>query len=172
VRISDDQILITSSGINKGALLEEDIVMVNLQGKEVKNLGLKPSAETLLHCTIYRVISKANAVLHTHSVFSTLLSSTTKDKIVFQDYEMLKALRDVSTHKHKEIVPIFPNDQDMKKLSSSAETYLSKKPESHAFLIHGHGLYTWGQDFSEAKRHAEAFEFLLECEYRKRSLQL
>ena len=32
------------------------------------------------------------------------------------------------------------------------------------YLIEGHGLYAWGLGMGEARRHLEAFEFLLACE--------
>ncbi len=34
---------------------------------------------------------------------------------------------------------------------------------AHGFLIAGHGLYAWGRDVAEARRHVEGFEFLCEC---------
>jgi methylthioribulose-1-phosphate dehydratase len=39
---------------------------------------------------------------------------------------------------------------------------LAEHPGSHAFLLRGHGLYTWGRDLPEAKRHVEILEFLME----------
>ena len=36
-------------------------------------------------------------------------------------------------------------------------------PIQHGFLIHRHGLYTWGDDLETARRHVETIEFLLEC---------
>jgi methylthioribulose-1-phosphate dehydratase len=37
-------------------------------------------------------------------------------------------------------------------------------PEMVGYLIAGHGLYTWGADVAEARRHVEAFDFLFTCE--------
>ena len=34
----------------------------------------------------------------------------------------------------------------------------------HGYLIEGHGIYTWGRDMAETKRHLDAFEFLLQAE--------
>lgn len=173
VRVSDSQILITASALDKSTLSEDDTILIDLHGNpQGGDMRLKPSAESILHCGLYRHLPGANAVLHTHSVYSTVLSTVNSQEIVFQGYEMLKALRGVSSHEHREVLPIFPNNQDMKTLTSTAEAYLAKNPDAHGFLIHAHGLYTWGNDLSEAKRHTEALEFLLECEYRKRVLEL
>jgi methylthioribulose-1-phosphate dehydratase len=38
------------------------------------------------------------------------------------------------------------------------------------YLINGHGLYAWGSDMAEARRHLDAFEFLLGCELEMRKL--
>jgi methylthioribulose-1-phosphate dehydratase len=38
------------------------------------------------------------------------------------------------------------------------------------YLIAGHGLYAWGRDLAEARRHLEAFEFMLACELEPRRL--
>ena len=53
-------------------------------------------------------------------------------------------------------------DRDMTALAKSVEEALRKFPDSHAFLLRRHGLYTWGKDIAEAKRHIEILEFLLE----------
>lgn len=75
---------------------------------------------------------------------------------------MLKGLEGVSTHEHREWLPIIENSQDMNRLAGSVEETLAKHPQAHGFLLRRHGLYTWGKDIAEAKRHVEIFEFLLE----------
>ncbi|MEC8305131.1 MAG: class II aldolase/adducin family protein [Planctomycetota bacterium] len=37
--------------------------------------------------------------------------------------------------------------------------------------MHQHGLYTWGKDIDEARRHIEVYEFLFECLARKMMLK-
>ena len=39
------------------------------------------------------------------------------------------------------------------------------------YLIEGHGMYAWGRDMAEARRHLEAFEFLINCELEMRKLR-
>jgi methylthioribulose-1-phosphate dehydratase len=67
----------------------------------------RPSAETLLHLEIVRSRG-ARAVLHTHSVWSTILSGLYEQDhgFVISGYEMLKGLAGVTTHEHREWVPI------------------------------------------------------------------
>jgi methylthioribulose-1-phosphate dehydratase len=40
----------------------------------------------------------------------------------------------------------------------------------HGFLLAKHGLYTWGRDLAEARRHIEIHEFLFEVVARSRML--
>ena len=44
-------------------------------------------------------------------------------------------------------------------------------PNTWGYLIAGHGLYAWGKDISEARRHLDAFEFMLGCELEMRRLR-
>lgn len=172
VRVSSNQILITASSLDKSTLSENDTVLMDLTGDpEDSDMRIKPSAESFLHCSLYRQLPGVNAVLHTHSIYSTVLSTLNQQEIVLEGYEMLKALRGVSTHEHREVLAIFANSQDMTALCTTAEAYLAKNRDAHGFLIQAHGLYTWGNDLAEAKRHTEALEFLLECEYRRLMLQ-
>lgn len=155
------RLAITSSGVDKGSLTESQILEIDEEGKVIAGDG-KPSDESLLHLTVVRVRG-ANAVLHTHSVWSTILSLTQDDGLEFEGCEMLKGLAGVRTHEHVEWLPIIDNSQDMAALSRTLGETLGKQPEAHGFLLRGHGLYTWGENLNEAKRHVEIFEFLLEA---------
>ena len=83
---------------------------------------------------------------------------------LFSGYEMLKALRGVTTHETQVRVAIFDNTQDIPGLASLLAARLADGDPAlrHGFLIRGHGLYAWGQDVNEARRHVEALEFLME----------
>jgi methylthioribulose-1-phosphate dehydratase len=75
---------------------------------------------------------------------------------------MVKGLDGVTTHEHREWIPIVDNDQDMTRLARRVRGVLGKSPAAHAFLIHRHGLYTWGRTLADAERHVEILEFLFE----------
>src|SRR6185295_11175572 len=117
----------------------------------------------LLHIAIARR-RHADAVLHTHSVWSTLLSDAgaAAGGFAIEGYEMLKGLAGVRTHEHREWIPILENTQDYGALSVAIEATLEKHPRTHGILIRRHGLYAWGRDLAEAKRHVEILEFLFE----------
>jgi len=158
------RLAITCSGASKGDLSADAIVEVDADGRTSAGGIGKPSAETLLHVQIARTRG-AGAVLHTHSIWSTVLSGRHRSEsgMAIEGYEMLKGLAGVSTHEHREWIPILENDQDMTRLSASVGQLLSEHPACHAFLLHRHGLYTWGDTLPQAVRHVEIVEFLLEA---------
>lgn len=161
------RLLITASGVDKGALTPAEILEIDEHSRVVAGEG-RPSDEAKLHIAVVRS-REAGSVLHTHSVWSTLLSEHFSKQGGFEisGLEMLKGLDGVRTHTHKEWIPIIDNSQDMDELSHDVESVLSEHPSAHAFVLNGHGLYTWGRDLSEARRHIEILEFLFEVLGRK-----
>jgi len=157
------KLLMTPSGAHKGQLNASDLLLVDAQGRARAGVR-KPSAETLLHLEIIRACG-AGAVLHTHSVWSTILSERHAQGggLAIEGYEMLKGLEGVKTHEHQEWIPVLENDQDMPRLASRLRDVLSRNPTCHAFLLRRHGMYTWGDSLAQAVRHVEIVEFLLEA---------
>jgi methylthioribulose-1-phosphate dehydratase len=156
------RLAITSTGLDKGSLTSAHFLEMDDTANVLRGEG-KPSAEALLHIAIVRGL-KAGAVLHTHSVWSTVLSETFASHagLALEGYEMLKGLEGVRTHQHREWLPILENSQDMVELSQRVTQVLRENPGLHGFLLRGHGLYTWGSSLQEAKRHVEILEFLME----------
>lgn len=165
-RIDDQRILITVSGNAKGSLTEQDLMEVDSQGNPY-NSEKRPSAETLLHALIYGHVKDARYIIHTHSVYGTVFSRAIwNGEIRFNNYEMQKAFRGVTTHEQEVVVPVYANNQDMMELAKLVDAYLINEPACPAFILAGHGIYSWGSSVAEAKRHSEAMEFLMECEYK------
>jgi methylthioribulose-1-phosphate dehydratase len=166
------RIAITASSLDKSRLLPEHILVVGPDGRVIKPTQGRPSAETLLHVAIVQNRG-AGAVLHTHSVWSTILSDyhIGRGGFFIEGYEMLKGLDGVVTHEHREWVPILENSQDMEALAVEARRSLEENPKAHGFLIRRHGMYTWGKDLAEAARHVEILEFLLESVGRRQMME-
>ena len=166
-RLDDAAIAITRSGIHKGKIKPEtDVIAVDYQGTALTE-GQKPSAETLLHCQIYRLFPHAGAVLHGHSVAATVLSRL--GPISFADYELLKAFG-FSTHEVEVNLPVYENDQDIPRLANLIEPHLLKEPPI-GYVIAGHGVYAWGTSVEHALWRLEATEFLLACELERRQIK-
>jgi methylthioribulose-1-phosphate dehydratase len=165
------RLAITPSGADKGELNAERILAIGPEINKTDSLNEKPSAEALLHVEVVRA-RDAGAVFHTHSVWSTILSSVHAPAggVMIQGFEMLKGLEGVKSHEHREWLPIIENSQDMPALAESVSRALKRHPDSHGFLLKQHGLYTWGGNLARAKRHVEILEFLLETVGRLHSM--
>jgi len=170
-RLDAQHAAITVSGRDKGALGKADIMVVDLDGQAV-DCTHKPSAETLLHTRLYARFPEVNCVLHTHSLAQTVASRlyAAEGRIHLQGYELLKAFSGNTTHETALDLLVFPNTQDMPALALQVDAALDRGP-MWGYLIDGHGLYAWGRDLDEARRHLEAFEFLLSCELELRKLR-
>ena len=157
------QLAITASGIDKGALKTEQVLLIDDHVQLVNQTAGKPSDESLLHVRIVKERG-AGAVLHTHSIWNTIFSDVYADEggVRIEGYEMLKGLSGVRTHQYSEWLPIVDNSQDMPALADTISKTLTEHKSAHGFLIKRHGLYAWGDDLAQAKRHVEILEFLLE----------
>src|SRR5690349_19738534 len=173
------RLAITASGVDKGELRPEQVLLVDenvrvlnaartppgfltseLTNKAAAN---KPSDESLLHVRIVKERG-AGAVLHTHSIWNTIFSDlyASEGGVRIEGYEMLKGLAGVKTHEHSEFLPIVDNSQDMPSLANTISKTLAAHKFAHGILIKRHGLYSWGENLAQAKRHIEILEFLLE----------
>lgn len=160
------------SGVDKGRLTAETLITVDAGGQVVAGNG-KASAETLLHLALVEAAG-AGAVLHSHSVFGTVLSRSCAPagQVVFEGYEMQKGLAGITTHDCAVRLPILPNTQDMQAASDTVRQRLAAGENfPYGLLLAGHGLYAWGEDLMTAYRHLEILEFLLEVTYRSLILE-
>ena len=165
------RLAMTPSGADKGELTPNQMLLIDEQATVVcdrdnslsSKYASKPSDESPLHIRIVKERG-AGAVLHTHSIWNTMLSNLyfADGGVRIEGYEMLKGLEGVKTHEHREWVPIIENSQNMLALADTISDTLSRHKDAHGFLLRRHGLYSWGSDLRQAKRHVEILEFLLE----------
>ncbi|MEO6263786.1 MAG: methylthioribulose 1-phosphate dehydratase [Luteimonas sp.] len=170
-RLDERHAAITVSGRDKGRLTEADIMVIDFDGNAVGS-DHRPSAETLLHTQLYKRIPEIGCVLHTHSQTQTIASRlyAGAGHVHLEGYELLKAFAGNTTHEAAIEIPVLSNTQDMHTLAAQVDALLDKQC-LWGYLIDGHGLYAWGRDMVEARRHLEAFEFLLNCELELRKLK-
>jgi len=160
VHVDPIEFLVTASGKDKKKRTSEDFLLVDSDGKPTANTHLKPSAETLLHCAIYRE-TKAGCSLHVHTVANNVISEIYGDegKVDFQGIELIKAF---GMWEEDAIlsIPIIPNHAHIPKLTEALTPHLST--DKGAVLIRNHGITVWGKDGFEAKKLLEACEFLFQ----------
>lgn len=160
---------VTSSGKDKSKHSAEDYLVVDGQGRPLETTRLKPSAETLIHCEIYR-LTGCGAVFHVHTVYNNIVSELYGEEgaVPFQGVELIKAFNIWEENARIE-VPVLPNYADISKIAALVESRLDHAVPG--ILLRNHGIYAWGANVFEAKRHLEAFEFLFEHTYKWRALQ-
>ncbi|NII10348.1 methylthioribulose 1-phosphate dehydratase [Oleiagrimonas sp. C23AA] len=165
MRLDDAHAAITVSGRDKSRLGRDDIMVVDFDGQPVDS-DLRPSAETGLHTQIYRRMPEMQVVLHTHSRNQSVASRlfARDGAIHLEGWELQKAITGYTSHESVLEVPVFPNTQHMPELEARIDAWLDDGKPLHAYLINGHGIYTWGRSMAEARRHLEALEFLIACE--------
>ena len=163
-----DTIYVSRSGIDKSLFTADDFIEVDLKGIPKPDFaGIRPSAETLIHCTLYELFPETRCIVHSHSVYSVLHSAVNQEKVTIEGYEVLKGFDGITTHETAVDCPIFDNSQDMIAFSDTLRQN-SDRLAIPAFIMRKHGTYAWGKSLSEAKRHLETIEYLLECEWKLR----
>lgn len=146
MRVSEDHILLTPSGKNKGFVRPEDMLVVDFLGNVVQGAG-RPSKEYPMHRHIYAVRSDVSAVVHTHPVFATAFALAGKnipDNYLIETSMMLKkvALAGYAT----------PGTQEM------VEAVAPYAASCDAILLQNHGAVTCGKSLMDAFNRMEVLE--------------
>ena len=157
------RLCITAAGNEKGTLDETNFLEIDDDAEILQGFG-RPSDETMLHLSIYRLRPKARCILYSQTVWGTLLSDKfyVDGSIGMHGYEVLKGLSSVTSYDHTERIPIVENSEDQIALSHVLENVLIENPSIHGIYIRRHGLYSWGETVEEARRNVEIFEFMFE----------
>ncbi len=166
-REENGDLWVSRSGIDKSSFTPEDFIRVDYNGVKIDPLSpSKVSAETLIHCSLYKLFPDANVILHSHSIYPVLLSDAALTSMKFQGYEILKGFNAVSSHESLVEIPVLDNSQDMEYFKHELN-YRKEELQYSVFMIKKHGFYAWGNNLFEAKRHLETFQYLCECEWLK-----
>jgi len=171
LRLDESSCAITVSGRDKGNLVPTDIMRVDLDGAPAAGEDGTPSAETLLHTSLYRRDAAVGAVLHTHSLSALLAAECVATQepwsmLEISDLELLKAFAGIRSHHDTLRIPVFANSQDIVALARLVDECLDVAAPVYAYILRGHGVYTWGRDMAEAMRHLEALDQLFEYTWR------
>ncbi|GAB4433814.1 MAG: hypothetical protein OHK0011_16910 [Turneriella sp.] len=149
-----------------------DFMLVDLHGRPLSEYAsMKPSAETELHCHVYRIAGQrefpVGSVLHTHSKYAVYFSRRClgQGSIVFSGFEMQKIFEGITTHDSTIVVPVFRNSQRMPDIVADFDRWLLTNPWPPGYLIEGHGIYTWGKTVLHARQKLEALEYLMDIKY-------
>ena len=158
VRLRDDRILITPTGIHKGFMSERDLIVADLSGKVIAGKA-KPSTEIVLHATCYRERPEVNAVVHAHPTMSVAfsLAGITLAKCLLP--EVVFTLGSIPT---ADYAP--PATEEV---AESIRKYIK---EYDAIILERHGSLTVGEDVFSAYNTLERMEHVAEITYHARQL--
>ena len=146
-RISDDEILITPSGIAKAFMQPEQMALVNLRGEIL--IG-HPSSERLMHLEIFRICPEAKAVVHAHPP-TAIAWSIAQPQLMRLPSECLSELILATGD-----VPFVPYARPG--TGQMAEVLKPFLPKHRALILRNHGAVTWGENLEEAYRGMERIE--------------
>ncbi|WP_343634457.1 methylthioribulose 1-phosphate dehydratase [Fluviicola sp.] len=159
-------IVVSRSGIDKSAFSAADFMEVDMEGKALPAYeGIRPSAETLIHCKLYQLFPEMMCIVHSHSVYSVLQSMKNSQAVELSGYEVLKGFEGIQTHDTTVQVPVFDNTQDMPAFAATLEAQKHRLTVP-TFIMRQHGTYAWGRNLFEAKRHLETAEYLFEVDWK------
>ncbi|WP_309118606.1 methylthioribulose 1-phosphate dehydratase [Paenibacillus sp.] len=155
---------VTASGKDKAANTPEDFLIVDQDGLPTEPTKLKPSAETLIHCEIYKHTG-CGAIFHVHTIYNNIISEydASLGAVPIEGVELIKAFNIWEENASIE-VPILPNYAKIPRIAERVAGAI--RPGIPGILLRNHGIYAWGANAFEAKRHLEAFEFLFEHRYK------
>ncbi|MFB2880937.1 methylthioribulose 1-phosphate dehydratase [Floridanema aerugineum] len=161
-RLPDGSFWITASGKSKGNLNLTDFVKITPDGiVESLSNDLKPSAETAIHQTIYKIFPEAQACYHVHSIEANLVSRFVEgDTLLLPPLEMLKGFN-IWQENLNITLSIFPNHFDVSQIAREIkECFQLAPPQIPALLIRDHGVTVWADSTEKARNFIELIEYL------------
>ena len=147
VRVGEDRLLITPSGVSKGRMTPDMLLVTDLDGQVVEG-DRHPSSETKMHLMVYRRRPDAGAVVHAHPPVSTAFAVCRRGLETPYLAELAAGLG---------TVPCTPSFAMLStdEVPESVEPYL---PDHNAVLLANHGALAWGADLWEAFDRLETVE--------------
>ncbi len=145
-RVEEDRVLITPSGVGKGRVTPDMLVLCDLEGQILEG-DRHPSSESGMHLMVYRERPDVRAVVHAHPPFSTARAICRRPLTERYLAEMILGLGEVPVTEFA--------------MPSTAEVPDSVRPfvRTHsAVLLANHGSLAWGPDLLSAFDRLEVVE--------------
>lgn len=160
-RLPDGSFWITASGKSKGNLQLDDFVRIDPEGQVDCRNHWQPSAETVIHQTLYNRFPAAQACYHVHSVEGNLVSRlVTGDAVPLPPLEMLKGLG-IGAENPTCTLAIFMNHREVKQIAAAIDQrFQLNPPQVPALLIRDHGVTVWAPSTEAARNFVELLEYI------------
>lgn len=157
-RIDDRRVLITPTGVSKGFMKAEDLVVVDYDGNVLSG-SKRPSSEVFMHLQIYKDRPDVNSVCHTHPPYATgfAVAGEALDQCVLP--EVIIVLGQIPLVEYGE-----PGTEEFYR---PVRKYLK---DHDAFLLANHGTLTIGADVLSAYHKTETLEHFAKIAFIARTL--
>lgn len=154
VRLGDDRLLCSPSGVSKGFMTPAMICVIDYDGRLLSHSDYKPSSEVRMHLHVYRHRPDVNAVIHAHPLYATVHAVCGKP--------LVQQIMPESTILLGE-VPLTPyGTPSTMELPNAITAYLA----SHdALLLENHGALSYGADLDNAYFKMEALDYYAKVVY-------
>lgn len=159
-KLSDSEILITPSSIDKAELKEEEIVVLDMDGN-IKEGIYKPSMEYMMHLAVYQIKPDISAIIHAHPHYSTLFSAAKMPINLNFTAEACKNVKDIGLAEYR-----------MMGSKELADEVAEKAKCNNIVLMQNHGVLTMGKDLLEAFYRMEVLEQAAKMTYHSLTLGL
>ena len=147
VRVGENALWVTPTGVSKGDMTEDMLVKLDLDGSVL--LGTrKPSSEVRLHLRIYRENPDVRAVVHAHPPAATAFAAAgiPLDEALLQETVVMLG-----------VVPVVPYTcPGTAQLAEAVAPYVK---DYNAALLEHHGAVTWGESVMRAYFRLESVEY-------------
>ena len=147
LRVAPDRLLVTPSGVGKGRMTPDMLVVTDLEGNVLEG-DRHPSSETKMHLEVYRCRPDVQAVVHAHPPVSTAFAVCRQGLETPYLAETVVGLGSVPCTPS---FAMFSTDE----VPKSIRPYL---PDHNAVLLANHGALTWGADLWQAFDRMETVE--------------
>lgn len=160
VKLSENEILCTPTGVSKGYMEPWQLCKVDLAGKVLHMAeGFGPSSEVKMHLRVYQERPDILAVVHAHPIFATSFA-------VMGRALDIPIMPEVIVNFGK--VPLAPyGTPSTVEIPDAIAPYLA---DYEAVLLESHGALTWAKDLQTAYMKMESVEFYAELLYRTTQL--
>ena len=152
IRINDNEVLTTPTGVSKGFMTQDMIIKINMDGKVIaSNSKYKPSSEVKMHLEVYRNREDVNSVVHAHPPYCTsfAVAGIPLDRCVLPEAVITLGA-----------VPIAPyGTPSTMEIPDSIKNFIS---DTDAVLLANHGALTLGKDIVTAYHRMETLEHAAE----------
>ena len=147
VAANDGTIWCTPTGVSKGYMTDDMLVLMDLDGNVLKG-NLKPSSEVKMHLRVYKENPKMNAVVHAHPPAATSYAIA---GLPLNHAILTEAVMGIGE------IPIAPYAMPgTEEVPNSIAPYVTTH---NGCLLANHGALAWGKDVMEAWMRMESIEY-------------